>query len=1129
MTPNNKRRSGGPSSFLILISLLFASQVFADPVVELDVLNVANSNGDILVVGGDVIEVGFNVLLDTASSLSKKDNFQLVEFSTGDVLATKSRGAAESGSISLVVPNGMVGQIFVQYSIDGENIVVVTAGNPNEPGSTPIYSIANLTIGELATRVSALESGDIDPTNESQSLSSDGISLTLSNVNGIGGGVVPLPQGPEGPQGIQGPIGSAGSQGPIGATGLDGPQGIQGLVGDTGTQGIQGLTGTTGSQGIQGTQGDSGVVSFAVSNTAGGTNALGSHTSGIRNTALGVNALPANTSGGNNTAIGNDALKLNTTANNHTAFGVKALESNTTGSNNNAFGVTALGQNSSGSQNVAMGYEALAQNTTGSSNTAVGDRSLKGNTTGIWNTALGQRTLTLIGSGSNNIAIGIESGEALVNTNDNIMIGNVGVLGDSGTTRIGNALKQTQTYIAGISNVDLSADVTATQVVINANGQLGIGPGVTGPEGPEGPQGIQGIPGLPGDTGPVGALGLTGATGSTGSQGIQGLQGDAGAQGVQGIPGNDGVMGLQGIPGDSGILSIGTNTSGGAGALASITTGAFNSAFGVDALGLNTDGSANTGIGRYALQSNITGFNNTATGHQALKNSSVGDENTATGISALFSNTTGNANTAIGVYSMYSNTFGQQNTAIGKRSLFNSQGHFNTAVGQEALSAIAGGSNNIGLGHKAGFLVSGSYNIAIGNDGVSGESGVIRIGNITNHGKTFVAGISNVDLSADVTATQVVINANGQLGIGPGVTGPVGPAGPQGTAGINGINGAMGPQGLQGISGADGAMGLQGLPGNDGVAGIQGTQGLPGINGVDGISATSPGNITIVALSGGDYASPADAVADIVSWCGVPSASSPCLIKVAPGVFDNLGLPLIVPFHVHITGSGNGVTVITSSSGSEAIRLSGNNQLRDLSVDVPGSSFVTGISVQGSNVSIQNVELNTPQDNYLRDGILVTATGQVAILNTEVNGFNAAIRSNGGGVSLRGFENTSTNGVLIYSGGQAEVFDSIIRNQLSSSSSASGMGLSVDGVGSSAIVRGSTINTAVSTNSALLRASNSLINGAIQDFSGSTAGTIEILNSQVVGFIGTGSGWGTQTKCVYSSDEALLPLGSNCL
>src|SRR5205807_1510124 len=93
-------------------------------------------------------------------------------------------------------------------------------------------------------------------------------------------------------------------------------------------------------------------------NTAEGTNALFSLTSGIDNTALGFEALFRNTTGDFNTAEGFGALFNNTSGTQNTATGVNALISNTTGSFNTAHGVNTLFRNTTGFQNVATGVQA---------------------------------------------------------------------------------------------------------------------------------------------------------------------------------------------------------------------------------------------------------------------------------------------------------------------------------------------------------------------------------------------------------------------------------------------------------------------------------------------------------------------------------------------------------------------------------------------------------------------------------------------------------------------------------------------------------------------------------------------------------------------------------------------------
>jgi hypothetical protein len=91
--------------------------------------------------------------------------------------------------------------------------------------------------------------------------------------------------------------------------------------------------------------------------------------------------------------------------NGNTAEGTKALFSNTTGQANTAIGVGALYKNTTGVGNTAAGMAALGSNVTGFSNTAVGARALM-NTTGNYNVALGDSAGEFLSTGDNNIDIG---------------------------------------------------------------------------------------------------------------------------------------------------------------------------------------------------------------------------------------------------------------------------------------------------------------------------------------------------------------------------------------------------------------------------------------------------------------------------------------------------------------------------------------------------------------------------------------------------------------------------------------------------------------------------------------------------------------------------------------------------
>jgi hypothetical protein len=207
-------------------------------------------------------------------------------------------------------------------------------------------------------------------------------------------------------------------------------------------------------------------------NTAEGTDALFSLTSGDHNTATGSEALFSNTSGEDNTATGSHALANNRTAIFNTATGAFALFFNTTGSNNTATGALALEVNTSGEDNTATGLAALFSNTTGSNNTATGFEALFNNIIGSSNTADGRFAL-FNNTGSFNIALGNRAGLNLTTGSSNIDIGNVGVAGESATIRIGTGGTHMATFIAGISGKTVPGGAA---VFVNGNGRLGTMP-----------------------------------------------------------------------------------------------------------------------------------------------------------------------------------------------------------------------------------------------------------------------------------------------------------------------------------------------------------------------------------------------------------------------------------------------------------------------------------------------------------------------------------------------------------------------------------------------------------------------------------------------------------------------------
>lgn len=139
--------------------------------------------------------------------------------------------------------------------------------------------------------------------------------------------------------------------------------------------------------------------------------------------------------------------------------------------------------------------------------------------------------------------------------------------------------------------------------------------------------------------------------------------------------------------------------------------------------------------------------------------------------------------------------------------------------------------------------------------------------------------------------------------------------------------------------------------------------------------------LAIVSQDSGHYADPAAAMDSLGSWCGTPSATAPCLIRVLPGEYS-LSSDLAMQSYVDIAGAGAGVTVLTTADGV-TINGAANAALRDLTVEESGGSaaFTNGAGADSDDAAtLDGVHLRGDSGTVLQN------TGATKVKNAEIRG-----------------------------------------------------------------------------------------------------------------------------------------------
>ena len=495
-------------------------------------------------------------------------------------------------------------------------------------------------------------------------------------------------------------------------------------------------------------------------NTGTGESTLFSNTTGYQNTANGAGALRVNTIGYNNTANGSFSLYKNTTGGENTANGANSLYSNTTGQQNTANGTNSLNSNTTGSYNTASGNSTLSANTTGDFNTANGYVSMQSNTTGYSNSAYGSYSLIQNTSGNENTAFGYSSMYSNTTGNYNTVLGHragyTNTIGNKNTI-IGYYADVLTNNLSNATAIGYGANVAASNTIqlgntsvtnVKTSGKLTTG-AVT----------------YPNTNGTNGQYLKTDGEGTASWAPVSIADNSITSAKIL-----DGEIVDADIASSAAIVDTKLATISTAGKVSNSATsatianesntivlrdvwGSFQ-AGNITAAGVSSSGDINV---HGVTMGTPGGTGNTRIGAATFAYvTSIGDNNTVLGNFA-FTSSSGNSNTAIGSNAIRQGgvSSGDENTAVGVAALTNAHSGFrNTGVGVYTLNASIG-TNNSSLGYYAGGNVStGNFNTFIGsNADVQTGSGAIT--NATAIGYNAKVSVANTIQLGNTDVTDV--------------------------------------------------------------------------------------------------------------------------------------------------------------------------------------------------------------------------------------------------------------------------------------------------------------------------------------------------------------------------------------
>lgn len=165
-------------------------------------------------------------------------------------------------------------------------------------------------------------------------------------------------------------------------------------------------------------------------------------------------------------------------------------------------------------------------------------------------------------------------------------------------------------------------------------------------------------------------------------------------------------------------------------------------------------------------------------------------------------------------------------------------------------------------------------------------------------------------------------------------------------------------------------------------------------------------NTTVVSKHGGNYTDPVIAMNDSANWCGTPSETNRCLLKIKRGVYNIGSSTLQMKSYIDIEGSGENKTRIIGSTTYQwplgTIVGAAYTELRSLTVQNTGTgtAITNGYGVPSDPsdppVKISNVKISAPEGRGMRN-----LYSSVTMTNVKIVAYKGVENIEGGWLTMK--------------------------------------------------------------------------------------------------------------------------------